>query len=367
MRLATSKSLNRLIAVVAVAWAPLLVSARSSHGPAVERDASEMVQRILGGQYGLAENEVRKVERGKVITEVLDRGDDHEVTILSIMKVTASRQHLLSYARELQHFANTGFMTQFGSLAQNDLVSDVQALEVRQEDLKAVRSCALADCDMKLPESIIRAIAALDREDDDFAPDASAIILGWLRDYLVRYRNSEDPALVVFADRREPQPLAAALERLLAGSSAMSEAAPGLHRFLAAGQVHDRSALEESYYWSVEEFGMRPLTTVTHQVIYMPDTSSPSEIWVAQKLLYASHYLQGSLRVARLVEDVGDGGEPVSYLIYQQQLMFDGRVGGLKRTFLTSALQRNLHARMRRMRKDLQEANRISFHASLTR
>ena len=104
---------------------------------------------------------------------------------------------------------------------------------------------------------------------------------------------------------------------------------------------------------------MRPLTTITQQVVYRPDTPPTGELWVAQKMLYASHYLQASLRVARLVEEVGEEGEPVAYLIYLQQLMFDGRVGGLKRAFLTGSLQRNVQARIEAMRRDLETAGTV--------
>jgi hypothetical protein len=353
MNIAIPRPLHPVVTVTAMLWLPMLMSARMIPGYTGEAGASEAARRILSQQYGLSEDDVSKIERGKMIVEILDTQNDHEVSILSIVKVSASRGHLLGYARELQRFANTGFVTRLGRLAPTDLATDMEAIEVRREDLKAVRSCTLGDCDLKLPEPTIQLITALDR-DDQFASDASGIVLGWLRNYLVRYDRSGNPALVVYADRQQPQPLVAALEALLASAPAMDAAAPELYRFLATGGADNLSGLEESYYWSVEEFGMRPLTTVTQQVVYLPEAPSPTEIWVAQKLLYASHYLQASLRVARLVEAVGEDGEPASYLIYLQQLMFDGRVGGVKRAFLTNSLRRNMRGRMQAMREDLE-------------
>ncbi len=354
MRSAVPRPLKSVATLTAVVWFPVVASARMDPEPVGDPPYGEIAQRILGQQYGLSDADVRKVARGKVITDLLETENDYEVSIISIAKVSASREHLVGYARELRRFANTGFVTAFGRLTPSELGDGVTALEIRNEDLKAVRSCKPGDCDMKLPEPAIHSIAALASDTDEFASNASGIVLGWLRDYLESYRSGGNESLVVFADRPETQPLGAALQGLLTSSAVLRDAAPELYRFLATGRSDGVVPLEECYYWSVEEFGMRPLTTITQQVVYRPDTSLTGEAWVAQKMLYASHYLQASLRLARLVEGVTQEGEPVAYLIYLQHLMFDGRVGGLKRAFLTSSLQRNVQGRMEAMRRDLE-------------
>jgi hypothetical protein len=59
---------------------------------------------------------------------------------------------------------------------------------------------------------------------------------------------------------------------------------------------------------------------------------------VVQKQLYASHYYDGSLAIATLL-DTQDGGRPATYLVYGNRSRGDllkGGFGGLKRSVARS-------------------------------
>jgi hypothetical protein len=343
-----------LTAVTVIAWVPMFMSARLSEEVPARISSETAAQLTLVEQYDLSRRELEKLERGKVLTQVLESRDRHEVSVLGFTKVPASLEQFMSYAQRPERFAASDYVSEMGRLTRLDPTTDLGSLRVRDEDVKAVRSCVLGDCDLKLPAAAIQRVSQLDREGDGFSAAVSSVVLGWLKDYLGEYRSRGNSALVVYADRSERQPLAAALDYLLAGSTVMSQHAAGLHRYLATGVADSGLGMGEQFYWSVEEFGMRPLTTITQQIAYSPDASDLREAWVAQKLLYASHYVQASLKVARLVENTTGEVAPSAYLVYEQRLMFDGIVGGIKRALLKRHLRCYVHDRIEEMREGLE-------------
>lgn len=77
------------------------------------------------------------------------------------------------------------------------------------------------------------------------------------------------------------------------------------------------------------------------------------QAWMAFKLLYASHYLQASLRVMHMVEEPVRE-TPALVLITVDRLLFDSDIGGLKRMLLSKHLESYAHQRLQSVSADLQ-------------
>ena len=58
---------------------------------------------------------------------------------------------------------------------------------------------------------------------------------------------------------------------------------------------------EETLYWSKEDFGIRPVLRISHQILF-PGTGSGSPVLVATNQVYADHYLDAALGVTLAVE-----------------------------------------------------------------
>ncbi len=86
------------------------------------------------------------------------------------------------------------------------------------------------------------------------------------------------------------------------------------------------------FYWIKENYGLKPVISIVHGVIYDPP-GQPDRTIVVQKQLYASHYFDGSLAVATLL-DTEDGGRPATYLVYANRSrgdLLNGGFGGLRK------------------------------------
>ena len=98
--------------------------------------------------------------------------------------------------------------------------------------------------------------------------------------------------------------------------------------------------LEDFLYWSKEDFGLKPVTSVTHVTIYK-SLGNGSDVIVGSKGIYGSHYFESSLGLTAFVHSRAP--DPArSYLIYVNRSRTDalrGLFGGWKRSLIGGRLR----------------------------
>jgi hypothetical protein len=307
-------------------------------------------------QYGIKPSDWNKVTGGEIVTRVLDRHDNWELVLLGVVQLPGRPSDFAAFARQLEQFSNNRHVARMGQFASASLPQDLELLAVRQEDVKAVRSCRLGKCHMKLPSATIAALSQLDSDDELYEAQVSRIVVGWLGEYLQQYLAGGNAALVEYADQQEPQSLERGFRELLSRFTVLAEQAPELYDYLQQGPAETPSEIENQFYWLIEDFGMRPLTTVTQSTMYRAE---PGELWIVLKQLYASHYLRGALRSLRVVAGPDTPEGPSSYLVCVERVLFDKRVGGLKRALVTPRMRGHLEDRLNWMRRILVQRGKM--------
>lgn len=109
-------------------------------------------------------------------------------------------------------------------------------------------------------------------------------------------------------------------------------------------------------YWSDEKFALKPVISVTQEVIWSNRSVNPSIAFVAGKQIYASHYFEASLSVTILIDDSAPG-DPATWVLYINRShidAFDGWFGGLKRSLATSRLPGELRNTLAETKKKLE-------------
>jgi hypothetical protein len=72
------------------------------------------------------------------------------------------------------------------------------------------------------------------------------------------------------------------------------------------------SGARDVFYWVKKNYGLKPVLSIVHGVIYQPP-SRADRAFVAQKQLYASHYYDGSLAIATALSATENGAPlPIS-------------------------------------------------------
>jgi len=303
--------------------------------------ASEVITR----DYGVRERDLTRLCDGKIITGTLPTADKHQMTLIGIVKLTARSAQFAEYAEKVERLVATKHVSVLGQFDFSDLQTALRSYPVVPDDVREVPSCKVGDCDVKLPQSIILELSQLDPTADRFDQQVTAVIRQWLHQYLSGYRTNGNVALVEYGDKNPPQSLHDGFNRLIADAQVLAYRAQRLYDYFngTADQLPD--GMRESFVWSVEEFGVRPLTTVTHSVVHRDLDGDHADLWIGMKLLYASHYLHASLRLMRVIND-WSSAEPASYLVSVDRLLFDAEVGGIKRAMLKRRLRSHLAQRL---------------------
>ena len=156
-------------------------------------------------------------------------------------------------------------------------------------------------------------------------------------DYVTAYQSRGDAALVTYNDRSTPVSLQQQWRGILGNAAHFHQYVPELKAYL---EQYPRGSLpggRDVLYWVKENYGLKPVISIVHGVIYQPP-SRADRAFVVQKQLYASHYYDASLAVATLLSAT-ENGAPVTYLVYANRSrgdMLRGGFGGLKRNVAQS-------------------------------
>jgi hypothetical protein len=262
---------------------------------------------LVAQQYELSEEDISEVEDGETLVRILRSSDDREFIIFGMTGVEATTKTFVHYTRDAENIGRTRLVQATGPITPLHLASDLESLDIEQDDIDALRSCHVGDCDVKLPAETIHRMQQIDHRAVGWRDDVANALREWLGTYLLRYLDTGNEALVTYHDRPSAQDLEDGLTDLLVRSETLRSYAPALYAYLEGVGQGSGTDIQSVYFWSVEEFGMRPLTTVTEAAVH--ETDDGRQAWMAFKLLYASHYLQASLRLMHLVEDA-DGDRP---------------------------------------------------------
>ncbi|UCG88305.1 MAG: hypothetical protein JSW71_07105 [Gemmatimonadota bacterium] len=317
-------------------------------------DENALAREILAHDYGVREADLTRLCKGRIITGTLPTPDARQMTLIGIVKLSATAGQFTRYAEEVGRLVATEHVTALGSIDVSNLQTALQSYPILADDVREVPSCEVGDCDVKLPRNVILEMAHLDPSSSRFETEVAATIRQWLRQYLSSYDTEGNTALVVYADKDPPQPLHDGFNGLIADAQVLADRVPALYDYFNGTVDQPPNGAREGVIWSVERFGMRPLTTVTHGIVYRDSVAGHAEAWVAMKLLYASHYLHASLRLMRVVEDPASA-EPAAYLVCIDRLLFDGKVRGVVRALVKRRLRSHLADRMRDIRDSVSE------------
>ena len=111
--------------------------------------------------------------------------------------------------------------------------------------------------------------------------------------------------------------------------------APPLYECLVAFSGVLCPQIESFLYWSIAKFGLKPVFTITHVMIYRTVRDGEPWVFIAFKQIYADHYFDASLGLAVLAEQSADPANPMLWILYINRSRTDalkGFLGPLKRS-----------------------------------
>jgi hypothetical protein len=312
----------------------------------------ESLVRFLRQGVGLDSTQVAAALRGEPVVKVLETGTRRrDIAIFGIVTSDVSRDDYTRRARDFQLSLRVPTRTRFGIFSTPITAADVQGVVIPERDVKDMKDCRPGNCVSKLPATDIRRIRA---EMNWSAPDLQERMNAYARrrlvEYVTDYRRRGDSAMAIYDDRSTANVRASdAFAALLAESPFIYQHVPSLRDYLASYPRDTLAGVSEVIFWSEDVLPrLRPILSVTHQVVYTPP-EWPHMTVVAAKQIYANHYFEAALDLTGVIARP-EGG---SYQLVLRRYRFDNLPsGGLLniRGRATGALRDQLLADLTRQR-----------------
>lgn len=316
---------NTLLAILVVAASLALATPARQNA---RQDVSTYLTRA-----GLASSDVSRLDTGAIVAHVTNGQSPNELFVVAAVKIRAPRQRVTDFYGQMIAYVDGSVTLAFGRFGSPPSIADVKDLAFDRRDVDDMKSCRPGRCDVRLGGAGLDKLrSAIDWSATDYVERVNAFARKAAVDYVAAYQSRGDAALFTYNDRAEAVSLKEQWLGILAGSPLFHQYTPELKTYLEQFPGGSLPGVRNVFYWSKEDYGFKPVINIVHGVIYAPTAQSDRTI-VVQKQLYASHYLDGSLAVATLL-DTEDSGRPATYLLYANRLrgdMLKGGFGGLKR------------------------------------
>lgn len=301
-------------------------------GPSLEGSTAPWT--LLRQIARFTEAEWRAVERGEAVARVLDT-DTRQVAVVGAVRIRGPRERLIERYRDVESLKNSSLVLDVGRFSRLPQPADLAAAPLEPYSLD-LRGCRPGDCRVRLGAADIERFQREVPWHHGGWRERSAAI--W-RDVLARYARAYwtvgRRALPEFVNKPEPLSVASELSLLLQEYGFVAAYSPEFHRYMQEFGPAAPPGSEHALYWTKEDFGVRPVIRINHQVVYRTAGASPVAL-IATNQVYADHYLDAALNLA-LAIDAGGGGRDF-YLIAVSRARTRS-LSGLLRRFVRATVQ----------------------------
>jgi hypothetical protein len=273
---------------------------------------------------GFSKDEFETLDRGKVIVRSLKPEEKGEIGVVGVVRVAGTKERFLARFRDFEQFRRGRNIVMLSRFSTPPLLSDFDGLTLEAGDLKALRWCRRGDCSVKLSaHAMDRLRTEVAWGSDDARNQAERVVRHLLLDQVNAYVRAGDGGLGTYDDRDLPVGVADGFHKVARRLPFLAEPASTLRRYMEEFPRTEMPGIEHFMYWSKEDYGLKPITSVNHVVIEA-SPQAPERLLIATRQIYASHYLEASLDLMALMDDPTTTG---TMLIYWNRSIADGLKG----------------------------------------
>jgi hypothetical protein len=293
-----------------------------------------------------SQSDISLLNRGNPVAKILPAGNPSEVAILGAIRVNTTTEGLLQKYRDIAVFKKSKEVLQIGKFGDPARREDIQALTIDSDEVNSLKECVLGKCSMKLTAEMIKLLGkSVDWSSPAAQQQTSEFFRQVLSRYVGTYRAKGNTALAVYADKAAGVALADQFRSLLRASPYLKRYVPQFESALLDYPQARLPDSEEFVYWSKEQFGAKPVVSVTHVTIAKLGASETAPLVVGSKQIYANHYFTTSLGLAAFLPAPSASGKASGYLLYLNRSRVDllgGFLNFLRRWVLNRRLREGI-------------------------
>lgn len=312
--------------------------------------SGSIVDDLLRQKMGFSAADLLALDVGSAVIKSLDTPVREELAYVGVVYIDTPAERFIDRFRDIERFVRGPGVPQVGRFGSPPQLKDLASFTLPPTDVKALPKCRPGNCNVKLSAAAMdRFRNEVDWSSPNAAHQADDVAREMILDLVHRYQADGNSALGYYDDGDDPLPIAEQFHALLASEDPLPVPIP---EFLAYLEDYPRSrptGVEDFFYWTVVDFGLKPTIRVNHASIYPLAVGLPSGVAyvIAIKQLYASHYFHTTLELRFLVNDDRGSGRRGTYLISITRSRSDGMTG-FKGFFLRPIIRRRARNAVRR-------------------
>ncbi len=286
---------------------------------------------LLIEQAAFSEAELATLDAGEIVVKPLPSGNKRETAVFGVVRIKDLREVTLAELRESLSQKGSDARKQGSRFSSPPAGGDLEAFEISDKDLNDLNNCKLYDCDLNLPAEWIKRIQHGAPWDSS---RATQLIREFVLERLAAYQANGNRSLGKYNNRRTAVDVAAEYRELQNSPILIKELFPEVIAYIAEYPKAQIPGGEDKFSWSIIEFGLKPVLTVSHAVNYSRTDDAGAQHVLAVKQLYANHYLDVSLAFTFLIRTTADDGAR-TYLIFTDRSRSDalgGLLGGMAKS-----------------------------------
>ncbi len=231
------------------------------------------------------------VERGEPVSKLLHT-DTREVAVTGAVRITGNRDQLAARSKDLDTLKGSTVLD-VGRFSAVPSPSDLQRVTLDEHNLD-LRACQPGDCTVRLSAAdVARFRREVNWAGGDWRNQSMAVWRSVLVNHAAAYLARGRGGLPEYVNKRDPLSVAAEVSELTGAYAFLASYSPEFHAYLKDFGPKAPAGAEQMLYWTREDFGIRPIVRISHQVIYK---AAPATI-IAINQVYADHYLDAALTV----------------------------------------------------------------------
>jgi hypothetical protein len=323
----------------------------------VAETSSPDLHTFLRRQLAVTPVEIESLEKGEIIVRLPKTTLTREVAAFAVMRLDVPDDFFIERVRDIVTFKASENVLEIGKFSDPPRLSDLSGLTLDTADIESARRCRLNRCDMKVSAAFIERFQRdIDWSAHNYRERTTRVVHELMLDRVKSYLSQGNSSLGEYRDKSYSLKLADEFQSLLKAAPYMFDYAPEFQKYLMDYPQSRPADVEDFMYWSKEKFGLKPVISLTHVIIYKRRSKNGTDILIASKGIYANHYVETSLGVTAFVHSER-AGPPGTYLIYINRSRADalrGLFAGMKRSLIAGRLRDATKRNMQMIKKKLE-------------
>ena len=324
---------------------------------AIER--GDHARQFLTAVFDVAKSDMARIDAGRVYSRTLSVRHAREIATLGIVRIGTTPQRYVERLADIAVFKRDPAVLRIAAFSAAPRLGDLDDLTLDEADVRRLRECRTASCDVQLPaDAIERFRTDVNWRAADAPQRATDLMRHILVEYVTRYRQLGSAAEMEYADSPTRVAVGSEFTSLVSADTRTWPHIPRLRRHLLEFPSARDDNASDLVYWSIERVHRRPVISVTHLAIVREEHESPVAYAIASKQIYAMHYFDASLGITLLVPDRG-ASTPVTYVVYLNRSridILDGVLGGLARKLVSGKARSLVAEQLERVRQSLESS-----------